>query len=110
MRARPVPGTLTSFDVPALAAAVESGDLTDDLDRIRWGTDGITELASLGVVFDMGWCFFLPRLAAVANARVGRTEVAEHWFSVAAGAASRAGATHEVARVDLDRARLLPPC
>jgi hypothetical protein len=109
MRARAVPDDLTSLHLSALATAVEIGDLTDDMDRIRWAADGITELAARGVRFDMGWCFFVPRLAAVANARLGRRDTAEHWFDVAAADAARAGAPDEVARVELDRARLLPP-
>ena len=108
LRQRPVPDILTSFDIAPLAAAVEIGDLSDDMERITWARPGITRVAERGIRFDLGWCFFVPRLAAVAAARSGDDEAAARWFDAAARDAARIGATWEAQRVELDRARLLP--
>jgi hypothetical protein len=110
-RERPAaPGT---FMFSALSIAVEIGDLLDDIDRIEWAAPGIEYLASRGVRFDLGWCFFLPRLAGVAALRLGRLDDAQRWLELARSEAVRSGATTELTRVhaDLDRlarARVAP--
>jgi hypothetical protein len=106
-RSRSAPDAVRLFDLAALATAIELGDLIDDLERIEWAADRIAGVAQAGVRFDMGWCFFLPRLAAVASARLGRDDDATRWFDLAEKEATRAGAVVEADRVARDRARLL---
>jgi hypothetical protein len=104
---RPAPAAPVIFELPSLAAAIEIGDALDDLDRIAWAAPGIERLCERGVRFSLGWCFFLPRLAGVAAARLGRDEEARAWFDVAARDAAESGATFEAGQIERDRQRLL---
>jgi hypothetical protein len=95
------------FEVAALATAVEIGDAIDDLERIEWAEPGLNFACQRGMRFDLGWSFFLPRLSAVAAARLGRTDEAKRRFDVAAAEAEKSGAAFERARLERDRARLV---
>ena len=108
-RPRPSRPAPMMFEVAALAAAVEIGDAIDDLERIAWAAPGLDFACQRGMRFDLGWCFFLPRLSAVAAARLGRADEATRRFDVAAAEAQRSGAAFELTRLERDRARLLGP-
>lgn len=94
------------FEVASIAAAIEIGDLLDDLDRIEWAAPGIQYVAERGARFDLGWCSFIPRLAGVAALRLGRLDDAARWLDLAAVEATRSGAPLEAARVASDQSRL----
>jgi hypothetical protein len=106
-RPRPIPDPVSLFDVASMAAAVEIGDIVDDQLRIAWGAAGLATALRRGMRFDLGWAFFVPRLAAVAAARLGDVAQATEWFELAASEAARAGAAAESERITSDRARLL---
>ncbi|MEY2432473.1 MAG: hypothetical protein QOC92_2198 [Acidimicrobiaceae bacterium] len=106
-RPRPPLDQPKSFSTASLAAAIEIGDLLDDIDRIAWAAPGITYLAERGVRFDLGWCSFLPRLTGVAALRLDRLDDAARWLDLAAVEATRAGAVIEARRVAADQERLL---
>jgi tetratricopeptide (TPR) repeat protein len=105
-RPRPPLDRPKSFNIASLAAAIEIGDLLDDIERIAWAAPGIAYLVERGVRFDLGWCSFLPRLAGVAALRLGRLNDATRWLDLAAREANRGGATIEAARVARDQSRL----
>jgi tetratricopeptide (TPR) repeat protein len=84
-----------------LADALQSPDLAES-------ASGLIEVAQRhGSVFWCGWPFFLPRLRGVAAALTGRFEIAEEQLAAAIAIAGRVGVEVELARSQLDLARLL---
>ncbi|HYC23593.1 MAG TPA: AAA family ATPase [Candidatus Bathyarchaeia archaeon] len=89
-----------------LCALVEVADRTQDRELAQLPYAALLRSAELGVVFVSGWPFLLPRVLGV-SATLGESwERAEGHFAGARRAAERANARLELARTDLDEARM----
>jgi class 3 adenylate cyclase/tetratricopeptide (TPR) repeat protein len=98
----PEAGTIGAF-----CAFVEIADLLSD-PSLAEGSEAALELAGEhGVVFPGGGEFLLPRVRGVAGALARRWDAAEARFESAVEASRAAGARPDLARAELDYARML---
>jgi class 3 adenylate cyclase/tetratricopeptide (TPR) repeat protein len=67
----------------------------------------LSDAAARGLLFSSGWVYLLPRILGVAAAANARWEEAEAHLRTAIDAATRVGARPELARTQLDYARML---
>ncbi len=101
-QARPDVPTLSAF-----AGLVEIGGLLKDPEMVERPASVLESALSKGIVLTSGWGFLIPRVLGVA-ADVRREWVkAEAYFQAAMNVATRLGARPELARSQLDYARML---
>jgi len=95
-------GNLAGF-----SALVEVGDLLDHTPTAAAPYAALRIAADRGVVLPLGWTFLLERVLGVAATHARRWMDAERHFTAAAATAERIGAEPELARTQLNHARML---
>jgi class 3 adenylate cyclase len=95
------------FGLSTTAGQVEVAAVIGDLDLAVAALPHVESLHERGVRFAPDWCLFVPRLYGMALAMADRHDDALRVLDEASRLAHRADSPVEVARVELERARLL---
>jgi class 3 adenylate cyclase len=95
------------FGLATTAGQIEVAAVTGDVDLAAAALPHLQSLHERGIRFAPEWCLFVPRLLGVALGMVGRDDEALVVLDEASRLAHRSGSPVEVARVELERARLL---
>jgi hypothetical protein len=101
-QARPDVPTLSAF-----AGLVEIGGILKDAEMVERPASVLELALSRGIVFTSGWGFLIPRVLGVAADVHRDWPKAEEYFRAALMVATRLGARPELARSQLDYARML---
>ncbi|MEY2571628.1 MAG: hypothetical protein QOE63_1978, partial [Acidimicrobiaceae bacterium] len=105
-RERPLTGLSPLLDIPTVGTAIEVGDAIDDLQLLDAALARALELLALGARLDMGWSFYLPRLAGTAAMRLDRLDQAAELLDRGWQDAERTGCVVEQAHTAVAQGRL----
>jgi class 3 adenylate cyclase len=97
------------FGLSTTAGQVEMAAVIGDPDLAAAALSHVESLHERGVRFAPDWCLFVPRIYGIALAMAGRDDDALRVLDEASRLAHRSDAPGEVARIELERARVLAP-